>query len=151
MKKKPDIPSLGLVWNTQYCENWVPAIPVLITWVFIVCDNVELAGSWWLDFWWCLNWLELVLIRSFPRGLDCGEVHFSCHRLWILRVPTSPPKNVNYFFVPKKRVCLPLCHYGNPLFELVDWWNKNLPSLTGFCLKNTILLRIGSPQFLCCF
>ena len=147
MKKIPDIPSLGLVWNTQYFENWIPAIPVLMTWVFIVCDNLELAGSWWLDFWWCLNWFELVLTRSFPKDLDCGEVHFRCLRFWILRVPNKSPENVNYFFVPKKRVCLPLCHYGNLLSEYGDWWNKKLTFPHWVLSEKHNIVEIWIPKF----
>lgn len=134
-EKKPDIPSLGLVWNTQYCENWIPAIPLLITWVFIVCDNLELAGSGWLDFWWCLNWFELVLIRNFPRGLDSGEVHSSCLRLWILRVPTSPSKNVNYFLCQRNEFVYPFVTMETCCWNWVtDETKAYLPSL-GFVWK----------------
>ena len=136
MKKIPDIPSLGLVWNTQYFENWIPAIPVLMTWVFIVCDNLELAGSWWLDFWWCLNWFELVLTRSFPKDLDCGEVHFRCLRFWILRVPNKSPENVNYFFCAKETSLFAPLSLWKPAVWI--WWlmkqKAYLPSL-GFVWK----------------
>ena len=62
MKQKPTFPHWVLSEKHNIVEDWIPTIPVL----FLSLQLMTLA----------VPLIELVLIRSFPRDLECGEVHY---------------------------------------------------------------------------